>query len=398
MLPFTWDMPKTLQPGSIFVVTKQLPGCHPGLILAQTTTLKTSWSHALPDGKDGASAYVYMVAPPVLRPDVQWLVPDETLKASMPGILPGEAQRNPEELLTPPAFAALSSQELGLRTSPLHRLGVLVGSTKGDPQGIPIDWVNTAPSVETFRWGDLKATAVQAANGGDSFECVLKDLGAATPYLKFGQKWSKPHSEDRSPPALVGQILDKIVDINYAKPDDKETLLHFAVGHGFHRLMSSDVLVGGLLELRADIHGKDSEGKTPLHAAAKWSDDLATMASLVNNRADVNAQDNDGITALHEAVRGAEESDTAALLIHVRADPMLPDSWGKTSLHVAAKYGHVPVAELLLSKNAVVEARDGFGRTPLHHAAEGNQREMAQFLVDSGANIKTTDNFGMTAF
>lgn len=400
LLPFAWDLPKSLQPGSVLVVTKQLPGCHPGLIHAQTTTIKTSWSHALPNGKDGASAYVYMVAPTVLRPEVQWLVPDDALKASPSSMFASERmQKSPDELVSPSAFATLGSQEPGLRGSPLHRFAVLSGATKSVAlKEAPLDWTTTAPPVESFRWGDLIDTAVGAVNHGDSFECVLKDLGASTPYLSFGQKWAKPEPDDRSPKALLGQVLSNVVDINMPKSDDKETLLHFAVGRGFHRLLSSDALVGGLLELKADVNRKDAEGKTPLHAAAKWSDDLASMASLVKARADVNAQDDEGRTVLHEAVRASSEGDTAALLVHVRADINLLDNSGRAPLHVAAKYGNMPVAELLLGKNAVVEPRDQFGRTPLHEAAESNQREMAQFLVDNGADISTKDNFGMTAF
>lgn len=402
LLPFAWDLPKTLQPGSMLVVTKQLPGCHPGVILTQSMTFKTSWSHSLNNGKDGANAYVYMVAPSVLRPDVQWLVPDEELQASSSNILVGEAadvQRNPEDLLSPSALAEIGNQ-LGMRRSPLHRFGVLVGATKGAVAGnfkeVAVDW-NSKPSVETFPWSEVVSTSLGAVNHGDSFECVVKDIGAATPYLSYQQKWVKPQPDDRSPPALLGQILNNIKDVNYPNPSDKETLLHLAVGRGFHGVfpVSSDALLEGLLENRADIHQKDSQGKTPLHAAAKQTDDLATMASLVKNRADVNAQDDDGRTPLHEAIRGAEDSDTTALLIHVRADPMLADSWGKTPLHVAAKYGHAPVAELLLGNKVRVEARDNFGRTPLHDAAEGNHREMAELLLEHGANPKTKDDYGM---
>jgi hypothetical protein len=403
MLPLAWDLPGTLQPGSILVVTKQLPGCHPGMIHMQTTTIKTSWSHALQNGKDGASAYVYMVAPPVLQPEVQWLVPDQALQVSPSSMLAGEGMpKNPNDQVSPSTFAELGSQVSSLRGAPLHRFAVLVGATQqsavADLKEAPLDWTSMAPSVKAFRWGDLMDTAKRAVSQGDSFECVLKELSASTPYLNFGQKWAKPQPEDRSPSALLGQVLDKVVDINYPQPNDKETLLHFAVGRGFHRLLASDSLVGGLLELGADVSRKDAEGKTPLHAAAKWSDDLASMAELVKARADVNAQDADGRTPLHEAVRASSESDTSALLLHVGADMNLIDSSGRTPLHVAAKYGNVPAAELLLSKNAAVEARDQFGRTPLHEAAEGSQREMAQFLVDNGADIQTKDNFGMTAF
>lgn len=400
MLPFAWDLPRNLQPGSMLVVTKQLPGCHPGLILTQTMEVKTSWSHALPNGKDGASAYVYMVAPSILRPTPQWLVHEDTLNALSSSILAGEnAHRDPEELLSPSALAELGKRELGLRMAPLHRFAVYVGATKGsaDFKESQVDW-SSQPSVETFRWGDLVSTTKRAVDHGDPFECVVKDLSAATPYLSFGQKWVAPQPEDRDGPALLGQILNKVVDVNYPEPRDGESLLHFAVGRGFHRLMSSDALLGGLIELRADVQQKDSMGKTPLHAAAKWTDDLMAMATLVRSRADVNARDKEGRSALHEAARTGEEEDTTALLLHVRADPSLHDDWGATPLHVASKYGRTPVVELLLTNNAEVEARDKFGRTPLHDAAEGNHKDVAELLINHGADAKAKDNYGMLPF
>ena len=70
------------------------------------------------------------------------------------------------------------------------------------------------------------------------------------------------------------------------------------------------------------------------------------------------------------------------------------DGW--TPLHLASFFGHVKIAELLLSRGADVAARsrNSNGNTPLHAALAGNHRFVAGLLLGAGADIDAADTAG----
>jgi ankyrin repeat protein len=57
----------------------------------------------------------------------------------------------------------------------------------------------------------------------------------------------------------------------------------------------------------------------------------------------------------------------------------------------AARKGHVPVAELLLAKGAVVDDTDEAGFTPLHAAAVAGQEGAVRVLLAQGASVWTRE-------
>jgi ankyrin repeat protein len=65
----------------------------------------------------------------------------------------------------------------------------------------------------------------------------------------------------------------------------------------------------------------------------------------------------------------------------------------KTALIVAAGLGNLEIMELLLDKNASVDARDRVSRTALHYAASEGYRECVQLLLSRGASTETTDRW-----
>ena len=71
----------------------------------------------------------------------------------------------------------------------------------------------------------------------------------------------------------------------------------------------------GLLGAGADINAATSEGRTPLHWAARWN--MPEVAKvLLTNGAQVNVRDNDGDTALAKARRCGYREMEALLLQH----------------------------------------------------------------------------------
>ena len=67
---------------------------------------------------------------------------------------------------------------------------------------------------------------------------------------------------------------------------------------------------------------------------------------------------------------------------------------GLTPLHRAVYYGLKEIVEIILTKNANVNATEEAGWTPLHYAAAMNQKEIAELLIAHGADVNAKDVSG----
>ena len=70
---------------------------------------------------------------------------------------------------------------------------------------------------------------------------------------------------------------------------------------------------------------------------------------------------------------------------------------GWTPLHYAATGGHVALVELMLDKDAYIDAESPNGSTPLMMAAMYGSRETVQLLLQAGADPTLKNQLGMTA-
>ena len=127
-----------------------------------------------------------------------------------------------------------------------------------------------------------------------------------------------------------------------------------------------------------------SEVSALMAAAAGGS--LDTVEVLLAHRADVHAKDSIGRTALFWAVERGHSAIVDRLL-SADADLEAADIWGGTALHLAASnagWADVSRIEYLLERGADPLARDKMGRTPLDVALAGrvpsseNERVMVQ--------------------
>jgi ankyrin repeat protein len=123
-----------------------------------------------------------------------------------------------------------------------------------------------------------------------------------------------------------------------------------------------------LIRAGADIHARNDIGKTALHRAAQWADQL--IPTLLRHGAEVNARDNDGQTALHLVVSGWDAKGVKPLL-KAGADPHAVDTEGRTPLHMAAFYLCSEGAQALLAARADPNATDAEGLTALSIAKSG---------------------------
>jgi ankyrin repeat protein len=87
-----------------------------------------------------------------------------------------------------------------------------------------------------------------------------------------------------------------------------------------------------------------------------------------------------------EILAAAGNGDVAKVRLLLDRNPNLAFSKNKegfTALHYAASYGYLEIAELLLTKNADVNAKTSKGDTPLHYAASYGHKDIAELLLSN---------------
>lgn len=127
----------------------------------------------------------------------------------------------------------------------------------------------------------------------------------------------------------------------------------------------------------------------PLHQAATRGD-LQSVDALISANPDmVFSIDNEGDTALHCAAF-AGKREVAELLLARNAQIDAKDSDGLTALHAAVRNGHQNVVELLLARNADRSIMDNTCQTPLNTALAQAYTGIAQLLLTGKASIPST--------
>src|SRR5262245_54860552 len=98
--------------------------------------------------------------------------------------------------------------------------------------------------------------------------------------------------------------------------------------------------------------------------------------------------------SIFEACAAGEVERAERLVDAAAVNDYSPDGW--TPLHLAAFFGHVKIAELLLTHDAdvTVRSRNANGNTPLHAALAGNHKFVAGVLIGAGADVNAPDAQG----
>ena len=144
----------------------------------------------------------------------------------------------------------------------------------------------------------------------------------------------------------------------------------------------------------------DSDGRTPLHAAALAADDGASLRELLAaGPADPAVADHGGWTPLHCAA-SAGRSDAVEQLVRAGSPLDACTEAGSSALTYAASKGHTAVVRTLLGAAADVTVRDRSGCTPLHRAASRGHADAVQLLLQQqpSQQLELKDKRGHTAF
>jgi ankyrin repeat protein len=134
--------------------------------------------------------------------------------------------------------------------------------------------------------------------------------------------------------------------------------------------------VSRLLENDADVHERDSTGRSALMFAAR-SACVDAIKALIRHGADVESRNCAGHSCLHFAVGAGLQLDSRE--------------------RVEQALQHLAAATVLLDEGAPVNAATGYGLTALMLACASGRMNMIELLLSRGADPRATSDIGLTA-
>lgn len=159
-------------------------------------------------------------------------------------------------------------------------------------------------------------------------------------------------------------------------------------------MVDDDAGVRALIARKADVNAPAVDGTTALMWAVR-ADDLAMVEALLGAGANANAHDRYGLTPVALACSNANATILKRLL-DAGADPNSPDPQGTTALMMAARTdGGTEAVKLLLEHGAAVNAKDSIDSTALMWAVRANHPEAVDLLIHRDAEINARTRKGV---
>jgi len=189
---------------------------------------------------------------------------------------------------------------------------------------------------------------------------------------------------------LARLFLDNGADIN-APDEHGNTPLQQAV-------FSSNIdLIKILISKGANINESGESGSSAL-LNATYRDNAEIVSLLIDGGAEINVCGGEGSSPLINSITQGY-NEIARILINNNADLNFADTiLERTGLHLAAIKGNTEIAEMLLEKGAVINAKDKKGHTPLYYAAKYGHKNVADLLISKGGKAKKIEeNYGWSS-
>ncbi|XP_041474154.1 transient receptor potential cation channel subfamily A member 1-like [Lytechinus variegatus] len=240
------------------------------------------------------------------------------------------------------------------------------------------------------------------------------------------------HASASNQIAVMKRLIEQKAEINIKTTDGySSTPLHLASKR------DSVEAVKLLCVHHADIDARQTNGRTPLHVAARYGSKEMVEVIIDFGKSDVNSHDDDFVTPLHIAAikrdsnlclalinRGAllqakdkhsatplmgaasvGNADTARTLIEMASKCGIKvvdylrdhDNEENSVLHIAVRSRNLELVEILLQNGANVNDQKSNGACPLHEAAVTGADDIARALLRYGASIMMEDDEGMTS-
>jgi ankyrin repeat protein len=124
---------------------------------------------------------------------------------------------------------------------------------------------------------------------------------------------------------------------------------------------------------------------------------VSTVKFLLDRKANVQAKNSDGCSPLHHATWSGH-ADVVRLLVNAGADvDAKAFDEDETPLQQTAWHGHHSCVELLLKAEAEVNLQNAVGHTALHQAASNGHESVVRLLLEYEADPQIVDKHGQTA-
>ena len=142
-----------------------------------------------------------------------------------------------------------------------------------------------------------------------------------------------------------------------------------------------------ILGLGADPNEAGASARYPIIAAARGlKSPVKLVEALLQYKADVSVRDSNGWTALHTAAKRGSEAVVRLLLEH-GASPNAKTYNGETALLIAAENEHAAIVPLLEEHNAIIDVKDSCTQNVLLRAARCGREVQVRLLLDRKAKV-----------
>lgn len=216
-------------------------------------------------------------------------------------------------------------------------------------------------------------------------------------------------------------VLAQVQNVKTLVFGDGLTCLHLAARHG------NPEMIQALVDLGCRVDSLDVNRVTPLYDAIhsnKYSN-VKTLIELgadqrkpcaqlmypihkavLNRAADIvelllsvdisikNIPNKDGHTSMHMASEGGD-INVVEILCNYGADMNVITDLSETPMHLAARYGHMEVIKLMISRGCTtIDFLNNLTGTPMHEAAARGHHQTVELLFRLGSKSIDTPNFG----